>query len=398
MLQTRTRHAGTFTTASLAFLVACAAAGVPAPLYVVYQQTYGLSTVVLTGAFAIYILPLLVALLCCGGLSDHLGRKKVAVPALLAGAAGSLVLATVDSAAPLLVGRAMQGLAVGLALSALGAFVVDLVPPARSGLAGAVTSGAPPGGIALGALSSGIAVQFAPAGAPVLAFVVTAAVLALAAVAVLLLPETVARRPGALRSLRPVVRVPPPARRVFPAVCLIVAGTYVLGGFTQALAPSLTVSVLDGRGLLSGALAVAVYHLAGPVAGLAANRLSPPRALVGGAAGLIAGIGGYIGAIAAGSFAAYLAAAVVAGAGFGIAFAGAMRILLDRSPEGTHAGTLAAIYLWCYLAAAVASILAGVAVDVWGLASVAVGLCGLVVVMVAVGATGSVLRMRPDRP
>ena len=92
--------------------------------------------------------------------------------------------------------------------------------------------------------------------------------------------------------------------------------------------------------------------------------------------------------------AAYLVAAVVAGAGFGVAFAGAMRILLERSPEGTQAGTLAAIYLYCYLAAAVANLLAGVAVEVWGLAPVAVGLCGVVVVMVAVGALGSVLRMR----
>ncbi|MDD7939152.1 MFS transporter [Actinomycetospora lutea] len=395
MLRPSTRRsATTFTTASFAFVAACAAAGVPAPLYVVYQQTYGLSTVVLTGAFAIYILPLLAALLCCGGLSDHLGRRWMAVPALLAGAAGSLVLATVDSAAPLLVGRAVQGLSVGLALSALGAFVVDLVPPARPGLAGAVTSGAPPGGIALGALTSGIAVQLAPAHAPVLAFVVTAAVLTAAAVAVVFLPETVAGRPGALRSLRPVVRVPSTARRVFPAVCLLVAGTYVLGGFTQALAPSLTVSVLDGDGLFSGALAVAVYHLVGPVAGLAANRTTAMRALAGGAVGLVVGIGGYIAAIAVGSFAAYLVAAVVAGAGFGVAFAGAMRILLDRSPEGTHAGTLAAIYLYCYLAAAVANLLAGVAVEVWGLAPVAVGLCGVVVVMVAVGALGAVLRMR----
>lgn len=397
MLRRTRRPAGSFTsftTASVSLVAISAAAGAPAPLYVVYQQTYGLSTVALTGAFAVYVLPLLAALLCCGSLSDHLGRRWVAVPALLASAAGCLILATVDSTAPLIVGRAVQGLAVGLSLSALGAFVVDLVPPARPGLAGAVTSGAPPGGIALGALASGAAVALWPDRAPVLTFVVAAGLLTVAAVAVAFLPETVLRNPGALRSLRPVVRVPATARRVFPAVCLLVAGTYVLGGFTQALAPSLVVSVLDGRGLFSGALAVAVYHLVGPVAGIAADRLPAGRALTGGAAVLVVGIAGYIVAIGLGSFAAFMAAAVVAGAGFGVAFAGAMRILLERSPEGTHAGTLSAIYLWCYLAAAVASLLAGVAVEVWGLAPVAVVLCGLVVVMVAVGTLGSALRMR----
>ncbi|HWN25489.1 MAG TPA: MFS transporter [Actinomycetospora sp.] len=394
MLRARSRPATTFTTASVSLVAVCAAAGVPAPLYVVYQQTYGVSTVALTGAFAIYILPLLAALLCCGNLSDHLGRRRVAVPALLVGAVACLVLATVDSAAPLIAGRAAQGLSVGLALSALGAFVVDLAPPSRPGLAGAVTSGAPPGGIAIGALASGAAVQLAPERAPVLSFVITAALLTVAAVAVGLLPETVSRRPGALRSLRPEVAVPAAARAVFPVVCVLVAATYVLGGFTQALAPSLAVSVLGRTDLFGGALTVAVFHLAGPVAGLAASRWRTAPALAGGAAVLVAGTGGFIAAIAVGSFAVYLGAAVVAGTGFGVAFAAAMRVLLERSPAGVHAATLAAVYLFCYLAAAVSSLLAGVAVEIWGLAPVASVLCGLVIVMVAAGATGSVLRTR----
>jgi MFS family permease len=405
VLRARSLPATTFTTASVSLVAVCAAAGVPAPLYVVYQQTYGVSTVALTGAFAIYIVPLLAALLCCGNLSDHLGRRRVAVPALLVGAVACLVLATVDSAAPLIVGRAAQGLSVGLALSALGAFVVDLAPASRPGLPGAVTSGAPPGGIAIGALASGAAVQLAPDRAPVLSFVVTAALLTLAAVAVGFLPETVVR-PGddaqrgstmwssALRSLRPEVAVPPAARTVFPMVCVLVAATYVLGGFTQALAPSLAVSVLGRTDLFGGALTVAVFHLAGPVGGLTASRWPTAPALAGGAAVLVVGTGGFVAAIAVGSFAVYLVAAVVAGLGFGVAFAAAMRVLLERSPAGVHAATLAAVYLFCYLAAAVSSLLAGAAVEIWGLAPVASVLCGLVIVMVAVGATGSVLRTR----
>lgn len=151
---------------------------------------------------------------------------------------------------------------------------------------------------------------------------------------------------------------------MFPLVCLLVAATYVLGGFTQALAPSLAVSVLGRHDLFSGAVAVAVYHLAGPVAGLAAGRLRAVRALAGGATVLAIGVGGYVAAIAAESFVAYLVAAVVAGTGFGVAFAGAMRVLLERSPAGVHAGTLAAVYLFCYLAAAISSLLAGVAVEI----------------------------------
>jgi hypothetical protein len=199
---------------------------------------------------------------------------------------------------------------------------------------------------------------------------------------------------SALRSLRPEVAVPAAARAVFPVVCVLVAATYVLGGFTQALAPSLAVSVLGRTDLFGGALTVAVFHLAGPVAGLTASRWRTAPALAGGAAVLVAGTGGFVVAIAVGSFAVYLGAAVVAGAGFGVAFAAAMRVLLERSPAGVHAATLAAVYLFCYLAAAVSSLLAGAAVEIWGLAPVASVLCGLVIVMVAAGATGSVLRTR----
>ncbi|WP_018331424.1 MFS transporter [Actinomycetospora chiangmaiensis] len=391
------RRSGTtaFVAASVSLVAVCAAAGVPAPLYVVYARTYGVPTVALTGAFAVYILPLLVALLCCGSLSDHLGRRRVALPAVLAGIAACLVLATVDSAAPLILGRALQGLSIGLALSALGAFVVDLAPVSRPGAAGAVTSGAPPGGIAIGSLASGAAVQLAPHTAPVVSFLVMAGVLTAAGVTVALLPETSGGRPGALASLRPVVRIPPSARPVFPAVCVLVAATYVLGGFTQALAPSLAVSVLGRQDLFSGALAVGVFHLVGPAAGLASSRLRAAHALTGGAAVLALGVGGYVVGILVASFAVYLAAAVVAGVGFGTAFAGAMRVLLDRSPAGAHAGTLSAVYLYCYLAAAASSLLAGLAVDVWGLATVALVLCGVVVLMVGLGAAGSARRMRP---
>ncbi|GAA1100053.1 hypothetical protein GCM10009629_50370 [Pseudonocardia alni] len=120
MFRSRSRPPA-FAVASVSFVVVCAAAGVPAPLYVVYQRSYGISTIALTGAFAVYIVPLLITLLCCDSLSDHVGRRRVTVPAVVIGAVACLVLTTVDASAPLIVGRAAQSASVGLALGALGA-------------------------------------------------------------------------------------------------------------------------------------------------------------------------------------------------------------------------------------------------------------------------------------
>lgn len=74
-----------------------------------------------------------------GRLSNSLGRRPVALATLAVAAAGCLILPTVHSVAPLIVGRILQG----LASSALAAYSVDSAPASPTWLATAVTSGAP---------------------------------------------------------------------------------------------------------------------------------------------------------------------------------------------------------------------------------------------------------------
>ncbi|GAA4853062.1 hypothetical protein GCM10023201_53010 [Actinomycetospora corticicola] len=101
-------------------------------------------------------MPLAAMLLVCGRLSDHCGRRPVAVVALLLDAVACGVFTQVDSTGVLLLARSIMGLATGLGLTAIAAFVVDLAPSRRQGLAGAVTGAAAPGGgLATGALVSG---------------------------------------------------------------------------------------------------------------------------------------------------------------------------------------------------------------------------------------------------
>jgi MFS family permease len=54
-----------------------AAAAVPSPLLVLLQQQRGFGTPLLTLAFAVYALSLLVTMLLAGSLSDRVGRRPV---------------------------------------------------------------------------------------------------------------------------------------------------------------------------------------------------------------------------------------------------------------------------------------------------------------------------------
>ncbi|MEV8509729.1 MFS transporter [Actinoplanes sp. NPDC051475] len=134
----------------------------PIPLYNLYRQQDGLTTADLFVATAVYLATAAVSLLVFSRLSDHLGRL-VGIGALASSALGLIVLLGVDGLAPLATGRALQGLATGLASSALGAFVVDSAPERPRWLPAAVASAAPMLGTPVGAVLSGARVDHAPA-------------------------------------------------------------------------------------------------------------------------------------------------------------------------------------------------------------------------------------------
>src|SRR5205823_8174063 len=102
----------------IAWVVLMAGVNLPTPLYAVYSQRFGFSSAILTAVFALYAFVLVPALMLFGQLSDRLGRRIVLLMGLAAGAAGLIVFALAESTAWLFAGRALQGLAVGMASSA----------------------------------------------------------------------------------------------------------------------------------------------------------------------------------------------------------------------------------------------------------------------------------------
>ena len=211
-----------------------AASTAPSPLYALYREAWGFSALTLTLVFSTYAFTLLAALLFFGALSDHRGRREVVIVSMVLEIASILVFRHAGSVAGLIVARAVQGVATGIATSALSAGMQD-IDRERGSL---LTSISPLFGMGAGALGAGALAQFAPAPTR-LVFDVLLAILAAQTLAAFWLPETVSKRPGTLAAMRPQLAVPRRARAMLWQVMPVNTAQWALGGFYASLGPSL---------------------------------------------------------------------------------------------------------------------------------------------------------------
>src|ERR1044072_3391503 len=100
----RTDPAAIFAVASL-IGVAFAGSTAITPLYILYEQAFGFSKVMLTLIYAVYVVGNLTALLFFGRLSDQIGRRATALPALAILMVGALTFISATGPAALFVGR-----------------------------------------------------------------------------------------------------------------------------------------------------------------------------------------------------------------------------------------------------------------------------------------------------
>ena len=355
-----------------------AASTAPSPLYALYRDAWGFSALTLTVVFSSYAFALLGALLVFGRLSDHRGRREVVLGALVLEFAATLLFWRADSVAWLLSARILQGIATGIATSALSAGLLDLHRE-RGPLVNGV---APMAGMAAGAFGTSLLVQFAPAPTR-LVFDLLMLVFALQMAAALYLPETVARRPGAWRSLRPRIAIPARARAMLWQVLPVNTAQWALGGFYLSLGPTLARTVTGSDAPLMGGLLITAMVLSSAIALFVAHKRPPRGALAAGAAALSLGLAISLAGTALHSIAAFFIGAAIAGLGFGSAFSGSLRSLVSLAEPQERGALMAGFYVLSYLALSVPPIAAGLSTGLIGLHATALGLGGLLTLMAA---------------
>ncbi|MFJ4998606.1 MFS transporter [Microbacterium sp. NPDC088619] len=365
-------------------------ASAPSPFYPVLAAEIGFDAIVISAVFAVYAIALLLALLSAGALSDHIGRRPVAIGGLLLLAGSMLLFWHADSVATLMLARILQGAASGVLIAALSAAALDLAPGGRSRVAALWNALSPGIGLALGALISGIALDvtdqplldvFAPL---TIIYVVLAALFFLA-------PETAPLHPGAWGSLSFRLSVPAGIRSDFWRGAPAIIAGWATGGLFLSLGANIVRTELGGDAHVWQGLAVAMLAGVGAITAFVFRNRKPRTSVIFGTAALATGTALSLWALSSESLPFYLAATAVTGMGFGTAFSGVVASLAPRIPAADRADTFAVIYLLAYLAFGVPAVIAGTLVGAFGLGVVCVGY-GVVVIALALVAL--LLRVR----
>jgi MFS family permease len=341
-----------------ALFVLVTGANLATPLYGVYRERFGFSSLVLTLVFATYQLVLCPALLVFGQLSDRLGRRPVIAAGLAVAMAGLALFALAHGTGWLFVARAVQGLAVGAATGAATAALVELAPAGERARAALVSTLAQAGGSAAGPLVAGMLAEWAPA-PRVTSFVVGIAVTGALLAGVLASRGLPGPSGGAWRMQRP--SVPPEIRWRFARVALSAAAAWAVVGLYLSVVPSYAASLLGTSNLALEGVITAVALLASCAAQVVFRRLGAVERDESLGLGLVVlSLVALVVAFPAHSLVLLLAAAVLGGVGHGMAFLGAQTEVNAIAPPERRGEVTAAFFVCIYLGVAVSAVGVGV--------------------------------------
>ncbi|MFJ6094607.1 MFS transporter [Williamsia muralis] len=327
------------------------------PLLVFYKSEYELSGPTVDVLLFAYVLGMIPALLIGGPLSDRFGRRPIMRPAALIAAAGSLVLAAAaDQVALLAVGRILCGIAIGLAMAVGTSWIKELsVDNGAKRAAMSLTAG-----FGVGAGLAGVLAEWGP-WPHVLSYVLNAGVCLLGAVWVWNVPETRQRATAPTR-LRDDLKIPSLGHRRFLYVVVPVA-PWVFGAAIgcQAILPTLMAPKVGGAPMAFAALISVVTLSCGFGIQALARRIDRPDSARASKVALLLLVAGMALAALASSILtiwAVLVAAVVLGAGYGIALVAGLSEVQRIAQPGDLAGLTAVYYALTYLGFAVPATLA----------------------------------------
>ena len=201
-----------------------------------------------------------------------------------------------------------------------------------------------------------------------LPYVLLFVLFAVAFAGALMMPEPVAVR-SRLRLTPQRPRVPRAVRRPFLLAALAVMSSWSIAGLFLSLGPQLSASLFDTTNHLVAGLSMFVLAGCGSAAQLAFGRRASWVGAAGGSLALAAGRLLIVAAASTDSATLLLTGSVIGGAGFGVAFLGALRALSAAIPPDHRASVMSAFYVVAYTSLSIPAVVAGIAVTPLGLES-----------------------------
>lgn len=358
---------GTFLVAALVVALALWASGAPSMVYPVYVSEWALSPVVITSIFAVYPVSLVIVLVIFGSISDYVGRRRMLLIGVAVIAAGILVFALASSVGWLFVGRVLQGIGVGLAMSPASATLVDFAGPGGARSASTVNTIAAASGLSLATIVGGALVEYAPLPAH-LTFWVLFALAALLLIAVSFMPAHT--RDESRGRWRPrAVSVPRGIRVPFTVGTLAIVAGFAMGALFLSLGSQIAKDLIHTRNAFIAGLVISVSALVMIGIAFVARSITPRLAIMAGGVSTAAGLLLVLPAAIFASLPVFVASSLLAGAGYGLLFSGGLSIISQNAPAHHRAGTLSASYLVSYTAQGLTAVGVGVSATALGLES-----------------------------
>ncbi len=343
-----------FWVVAFAFTVVMAFTTAPTPLWSLFAEHDRFSSLTITIVFATYAAAVALSLFLAGHLSDWYGRRRVVALGLALNVLAATVFIVWPALSGLLVARVVSGLGVGAVTATATAWLVELDAARRrtssTRSAQMIAAAANLGGLGIGGLTAGVIAQWV-GHALTLPFLVLGGLIVVALLAISAAPET--RRPSSPHPrYRPQrVSVPPASRTRFFAAATGAAITFAIFGLITSLAPSFLAGTLHQPSrALAGATSFAMFAAAAVAQTLTGART--PHQLLGAAIpALLTGIGLLTLAVwvPSPSFGLFLAGDLLAGAGAGLMFKGAIGTVSEIALPERRAEALAGLYLAAYL-------------------------------------------------
>ncbi|MBV9262505.1 MAG: MFS transporter [Pseudolabrys sp.] len=351
---------------AVAMMIGIAFAGstLVTPLYVIYEEAFGFSRVMLTLIYASYVIGNLGALLFFGGVSDQIGRRRTALPAMGVCALSAVVFLLAHHVAELFVARVLIGLGVGVAAGTGTAWLAELVGKQDKSEATIIATSSNFLGIAGGPLLAGFLADYAPW--PLhLPFAAYLAVVVITALLIARTRETVTRaRPLAAIAIAPKLGVPADIRAPFIAPAVTGAGAMALIGFYAALAPSILAENLHQKShLLAGALVFEI-GVAVALSIVLTRRLKSRAAMLWSLGLMIPSVAMVVAAQAFGSMALILLGTALCGITSGLGYRGSLQVVNQIAPPARRAEVLSVYFICCFSGNALPVIGVGI-ITVW---------------------------------
>lgn len=340
------------------------------PLYPTYAGASGVGAAVTSVVFAVYVAALVPMLVLLGGLSDRIGRRPVVLASLGLAAAATVSVWLLPTIVGLLAARALQGIGVGLCMSAATAWLTEAWPDGRGARLVATTTALGFGGGALFTSASLALGLRDPPGSYVFVLVGTV----VAAIGVATTP--VGRRNPAA----PLLRGPAwPAGSHVPGMAIALA--WAMCGLVIAVVPGVLAS--HGLAVWSGPALFAVTG-GGVLVHPISRRLEPGRRLRVGLGVLPVGAALLIAGALLGALAPFLAGALLVGTtAYSLIYLGGLDQVTALA-GAERAPAVAGFFLYAYFGFSVPVITVGVLTDTWGPTPTLVAVAATVSVLSAI--------------